>query len=325
MSGMQEAEGARRGSGPSVGPPDASDFAAVLRHHRLKAGLSQEALAERAGVSARSVRNIERRSVRHPRPETATVLGAALGLAGAALDDFVVQAREEYWAQRGEPTGPDGARQQAWTVPAQLPLRMRGFTGRDDEITGLDAALGADPGSGTGLLVITGSPGVGKTALAVHWAHRVADRFPDGQLFVNLRGFNPTGTAMHPAEAVRGFLDALGVPVHRIPSDVAAQTARYRSLLARKRMLVLLDNARDVDQIRPLLPGGPGCLALVTSRHELTGLVAAEAAWPLMLSRLSATEARELLRRRVGAQRLRGEPDAVEAIVAACAGLPLAP
>jgi tetratricopeptide (TPR) repeat protein/transcriptional regulator with XRE-family HTH domain len=312
MDGMQGAEG------------PAADFAAVLRHYRVAAGLSQEALAERAGVTARSVRNIERRSVRHPRPETAALLGAALGLTGEALDNFVIQAREDYWQQRVEPPGPGRTAQRAWTVPAQLPLHLRGFTGRDDEITGLDAALGTDPAPSTGILVVTGSPGVGKTALAVHWAHRVTDRFPDGQLFVNLRGFTPAGTAMDPAEAVRGFLDALEVPVNRIPADAAAQTALYRSLLARKRMLVLLDNARDVEQVRPLLPGGTGCLVLVTSRHELTGLVAAEAAWPLMLGRLPAAEAGELLRRRLGAARLRDEPDAVEAILAACAGLPLA-
>jgi len=306
MGGMQGADGARtRGTG---------DFAAVLRHHRVAAGLSQEALAERAGVTARSVRNIERGSVRHPRPETAALLGAALGLDGEALADFVAQAREEYWARRSE-----HARPPAWTIPAQLPPHLRGFTGREDELTRLDAAVEA-----AGTVVVAGSPGVGKTALAVHWAHRVADRFPDGQLFVNLRGFNPTGTAMDPAEAVRGFLDALDVPVHRIPADTGAQFALYRTQLARKKMLVLLDNARDVDQVRSLLPGGPGCLALVTSRHELTGLVATEAAWPLTLGRVSAAEAGELLRRRLGEQRLRDEPEAVESILAACAGLPLA-
>jgi tetratricopeptide (TPR) repeat protein/transcriptional regulator with XRE-family HTH domain len=318
MSVMNGTDEAHRKPGPPA------DFAAVLRHHRVAAGLSQEALAGRAGVTARSVRNIELRSVRHPRPETAALLGAALGLGGEALEDFVAQAREEYWTQRGKAAVPGPARQRAWTVPAQLPLHLRGFTGRADEITALDATLGADPAPGAGILVVTGSPGVGKTALAVHWAHRVAERFPDGQMFVNLHGFNPTGTAMDPAEAIRGFLDALDVPTHRIPADVGAQTSLYRSLVARKRMLVLLDNARDADQIRPLLPGGPGCLALVTSRRELTGLVAAEAAWPLMLGRLAPTEAGELLRRRLGEERLRAEPDAVGAILAACAGLPLA-
>ncbi|MDT3400460.1 BTAD domain-containing putative transcriptional regulator [Streptomyces sp. B1866] len=174
------------------------------------------------------------------------------------------------------------------------------------------------------IAVIGGSGGVGKTTLAVHWAHRVRDRFPDGQLYVNLRGFGPTGAAMAPAEALRGFLDAFQVPAQRVPAAVEDRTALYRSLLAGRRVLVVLDNARDTDQVRPLLPGSPGCLALVTSRSGLTGLVAAEQAQPLSLDLLAPCAARELLARRLGGERAEAEPRAVADMVAACAGLPLA-
>src|SRR5213079_2583229 len=124
--------------------------------------------------------------------------------------------------------------------PAQLPSAVPGFIGRSVELATLDSVAAAAGGDGPGVMVISavsGTAGVGKTALAVHWAHRVADQFPDGQLYVNLRGFDPTGTAMTPADAVRGFLDALAVPAERIPTDLAAQAALYRSLLAGKRML----------------------------------------------------------------------------------------
>jgi tetratricopeptide (TPR) repeat protein len=171
---------------------------------------------------------------------------------------------------------------------------------------------------------IGGTAGVGKTALAVYWAHQVASRFPDGQLYVNLRGFDPTGAVMDPAEAVRRFLDALGVSPERIPADPDAQAALYRSHLAGRRMLVVLDNARDTAQVRPLLPGAPTCLVLVTSRNQLSGLIAADGAHPITLDLLSTAEARELLAHRIGADRVAAEPDAVAEIVTRCAHLPLA-
>jgi hypothetical protein len=159
--------------------------------------------------------------------------------------------------------------------------------------------------------------------LAVHRAHRVADRFPDGQLYVNLRGFHPTGQAMDPAEAVRGFLDALGTPPERIPASLDAQAALYRSTLAGKRVLVVLDNARDAEHVRPLLPGTPTVMVVVTSRSQLTGLVA-EGAHPITLDLLTTAEARGLLARRLGIDRVTAEPDAVDGIITACARLPLA-
>jgi DNA-binding SARP family transcriptional activator/DNA-binding XRE family transcriptional regulator len=210
--------------------------------------------------------------------------------------------------------------------PRQLPAAVPGFTGRAAHLERLDALLpreGSSQGTAVVISAIDGTAGVGKTALAVYWAHRVADRFPDGQLYVNLRGFDPAGP-VPPDEAVRGFLDALHVPGQRMPVGLDAQAALYRSLLAGRRMLVVLDNARDADQVRPLLPGSSGCLVIVTSRNELAGLVAAEGAHPVPLDLLDPEDAAQLLARRLGADRVAAEPEALASIVRACAGLPLA-
>jgi hypothetical protein len=210
-------------------------------------------------------------------------------------------------------------------VPAQLPPAIVTFAGRDREVASLNDILARTPeDTGPVVVTISGTAGVGKTALAVHWAHRVKQRFPDGQLYVDLRGFSPGGSTMDPAEAVRGFLDALGVPHHRVPESPQAQVSLYRSTVASKRMLILADNARDEGQVRPLLPGAPGCLVVVTSRSQLAGLVAADAANPLSLERPSAAGARQILGRRLGTRRLHAEAEAVDDIITSCARLPLA-
>jgi DNA-binding SARP family transcriptional activator len=213
-------------------------------------------------------------------------------------------------------------------APRQLPPAVAAFAGRERELAQLDALLvPPDTSSGMPAVVISamsGTAGVGKTALAVHWAHRVADRFPDGQLYANLRGFDPSGVALEPAAVLRGFLEALDVPVERLPAEPGAQAALYRSLLAGRRMLVVLDNARDASQVRPLLPGAPGCLVLITSRNQLTPLVAAEGAHPLLLDLLSDAEAADLLARRLGSARVQAEPGAVAQVIERCARLPLA-
>ncbi|GIE97601.1 BTAD domain-containing putative transcriptional regulator [Paractinoplanes rishiriensis] len=208
-------------------------------------------------------------------------------------------------------------------VPAQLPLGVRGFTGRDAAVAELDGLLGDLP-SAVIITAVSGTAGVGKTSLAVHWAHRVAHHFPDGQLYADLRGFDHGGQITTPGEAVRGFLYALGVAPEKVPAEADAQTALYRSMLAGRRVLILLDNARDADQVRPLLPGTATAFTLVTSRNQLGGLVATHAARPLALDMLSAEEARHLLASRLGPERVEAEPDAVGDIVAACAHLPLA-
>ncbi|MFY1672723.1 AfsR/SARP family transcriptional regulator [Plantactinospora sp. WMMB334] len=209
------------------------------------------------------------------------------------------------------------------SVPRQLPPPPVAFTGRRPELAELDALVAAHP-QPVNTAVLSGSAGVGKSALALHWAHRSTDRFPDGQLYVNLRGFDPDGAVVDPAEAVRGFLDAFGVAARRIPVGLAAQTALYRSLVAGRRMLVVLDNARDAAQVRPLLPGASGCATVVTSRNQLAGLVAIDGARPVTLDLFTTSEARHFLARRLGTDRTAGEPAAVDEIAARCARLPLA-
>jgi DNA-binding SARP family transcriptional activator/tetratricopeptide (TPR) repeat protein len=213
-------------------------------------------------------------------------------------------------------------------VPAQLPLDAQGFAGRHDELRTLHAMLpsarAGDAGEAVPVVVISGTAGVGKTALAVRFGHQVARHFPDGQLYVSLRGLDPGLPPMAPGEALRFFLDALGVPAHRIAAPAEERAALFRSLVDGKRVLIVLDNASSAAQVRPLLPGSPGCLVVVTSRNQIAGLVAAEGATPLTLDVLSDTDAHDMLSRRLGRGRVAAEPGAAEEIIAACAGLPLA-
>ncbi|MGW0869163.1 BTAD domain-containing putative transcriptional regulator [Streptomyces sp. NPDC002740] len=203
--------------------------------------------------------------------------------------------------------------------PAQLPSALPSFVGRVVELERLEGAAG----SAAGVVLVGGMAGTGKSTLALHWAHRATDRFPDGQLYVALRGSDPARPAVEPADALRGMLAALGVPAPRMPDGVDALTGEYRTLLARRRVLVVLDDAAGTGQLSPLLPTGPGCLALVTSRHTLPGLVASGAR-PLRLAPPSAEDAYALLAGRIGAERVAAEPRAADEIVARCGRLPLA-
>ncbi|MEU4243627.1 BTAD domain-containing putative transcriptional regulator [Actinoplanes sp. NPDC026619] len=211
-----------------------------------------------------------------------------------------------------DPGAPAGHR------PAQLPLQAAGFAARDDLAGALEA------GRGTGLVVLSGMGGVGKTTLAVDWAHRLAPDFPDGQLFLDLRGFDPSGRYLRPADAVDTLLESIGIAPAPAGDTLDARTARFRSALAGRRMLLLLDNARDSAQVGPLLPGAPGCLVVVTSRNRLPGLVAHQGAWPVHIGRLNLATARDLLVRRLGAERMTAEPAATDELIRLCAGLPLA-
>ena len=210
-------------------------------------------------------------------------------------------------------------------VPRQLPAAPRLFTGRAAELTALSALTERDLTQANSMVVaaLTGMAGIGKTALAVHWAHQVASSFPDGQLFVNLRGCGPSGMPVSPAGAVSGFLTALGVSPARIPLDIDGRAALYRSLLADRRMLIVLDNAYDAEQVRPLLPGSPGCLVLVTSRNRLTGL-AAEGAHLMTLDVLTEAGSHDLLASHLGADRATAEPLVISELTALCGRLPLA-
>lgn len=207
-------------------------------------------------------------------------------------------------------------------VPRQLPAAPSLFVGRRDELQRLDALLDA-----TGTVVISaiaGTGGVGKTCLALHWAHRHADRFPDGHLFVDLCGFSNAGESMLAGEALRGFLNALGVEAARIPADLHASSALFRTLIADKRMLLVLDNAAGTDQVVPLLPGSGLCTVVVTSRNRLPGLITRHAAHHLPLDVLTDIEARVLLANRLGTARVDAEQTAVDQLIALCGGLPLA-
>jgi DNA-binding SARP family transcriptional activator/tetratricopeptide (TPR) repeat protein len=237
-------------------------------------------------------------------------------------------------ARTTEATGTTGAtgatvllRQSSEVIPRQLPTSARHFTGRKTELEALGAALLDDrPGemATVPIVVITGPAGVGKTTLAVTWAHQAAERFPDGQLFINLRGFHASDEPLTSAQSIREFLDALQIPAERIPPDLEARATLLRSVLAGKRILMVLDNARDVAQVRPLLPGTAGCAVLITSRSQLTGLVAAEGARVVPIPVMSSHEARELLARILGPARVAAEENSAEELAALCARLPLA-
>lgn len=208
-------------------------------------------------------------------------------------------------------------------VPRQLPADVAGFVGRAEALRTLGELPRRSALAPVPIYLIVGTPGVGKTALAVHWAQHIRDQFPDGQLFVNLNGY-ATSPPRRPIEALAGFLRAFAVPGERVPVDMDEAAAMYRSLLADRRVLVVLDNAASVDQIRPLLPGTPGCLVIVTSREQLDGLVAHDGAFRLGLDVLSADEAKALLSNMLGAERSAAEPDGLTELAELCGRLPLA-
>jgi DNA-binding SARP family transcriptional activator/tetratricopeptide (TPR) repeat protein len=258
-------------------------------------------------------------------------LRAELGIEpSASLQRLQHQILTRDPAVLGPPTAaatmPAAHREHAVTPsPAQLPHPLIDFVGRADEVDKMDQAIQTNGAAPTLIITaIVGTAGLGKTALALHWAHRVKERFQDGQLYVDLRGFDPSAEPTQPSTAVRGFLEALGVSPDQMPPDLPGQASMYRSLLATRRVLVVLDNAKDAQQVRPLLPGSSSCVVLVTSRDQLGGLVAVDGARTLPLDVLSTAMSRQLIARRLGQARVDAEPAAVDAIIQACGRLPLA-
>ncbi|MFG2949473.1 AfsR/SARP family transcriptional regulator [Streptomyces adustus] len=305
---------------PTVGAALTEHVLVTLRqaaaHHPLDEGL-QARLIEVLATAGRQAEALETYQLVRAR------IADELGLdPGAELQEAQLTALNQ-----GRPpltdTLPAPAAVAGILSPAQLPRDLGAFTGRRSELDLLDTLVPkpADPAQA---VVISGMAGVGKTTLAVHWANRLADSFPDGQLYVDLRGFHLTGPAMSGAEAMRALFDAFGVPVGSIPAGPQAQATLYRGLLAGRRVVVVLDNARDSEQVRPLLPAPPGCLAVITSRHQLQGLMAVEGAHSVTLSPLDEEEALALLSRRLGGARVARESAAAAEIVALCGRLPLA-
>jgi transcriptional regulator with XRE-family HTH domain len=302
-------------------------FGEFLRLRRSALGLTQEELAERSRLSIRAIADMESGRTSRPYRHSVQCLAEALGMSDPDRELLERLARP---GAAGHPSAPGLSRQarpaamRSWPAlcaPRQLPSAIPHFAGRAAERRTLTSVLAA---AEAGICAIVGAAGVGKTALAVRWAHQAADRFPDGQLYVDLRGFDPSADPVPAAEAIRGFLDALGVPPGMVPASTQAQGGLYRSLLAGLKVLLVLDNARDPAQVRPLLPGNSSSMVVVTSRDQFTGLVAADGAVPLFLDVLGFAESWELLACRLGACRLAGEPQAAADLIGRCAGLPLA-
>lgn len=299
-------------------------------------------LARGSSLAERAAERLQPLVEAHPLRESLRArLMLALHDAGRnaeALEEYV-RARELLVTELGTEPGAvlreahaqvlsfDEAQPPAWTrplvAPAQLPTAPGVLVGRDAAHAALGASL-ADLSSGPVAWVVSGAAGVGKSAFAARWCQDVADRFPDGQLFVNLRGFDPAGSPLSPAVALRALLAGLGVSAEHVPSRLEEMVGVYRSLLAGLRVLVLLDNARDVDQVAPLLPASAGSLAVVTSRHELSTLAVTHGTRPLSLDLLDAEEARAVFGAHLDPGRLEAEPDAMAGILARCGGLPLA-
>ncbi|KOG21573.1 MULTISPECIES: AfsR/SARP family transcriptional regulator [Streptomyces] len=306
---------------------------------------SVEALAEaygKLGEHARAAAVLRTEAVAHPlRESLAAALMLALGRSGRQSDaiDWYHRTRrllaEELGVDPGETlaeayatllrsaepvTAPRPAVPADVAVPEGLPRAPRGFTGRGAELAALDRAVSCEEAP---VCLVTGPAGVGKTAFAVHWAYKRRADFPDGRLFADLRGFSET-QAPETAAVLREFLLALGVPPQRIPEAVEARGALFRTLTGGRRLLVVLDNARSSEQVRPLLPGGDHCTTVITSRDRLGGLIASDAARPVPLRHLPAADSTALLTTVLGAERVASEPEAAERLAGLCDGLPLA-
>jgi predicted ATPase len=295
-----------------------AEFMDALRRLKVWAGdPSFEQLSRRCGVPASTLSDaVNLRRARLPSLEVAKRFVRACGGKPSEIAGWEAKWR----ALRDRPGAAAGQHPDSRGTPHQLPPDVPNFVGRQRELRLLDAARHG----GHRAILVVGAPGIGKTAMAVHWAHRVAEDYPDGQLFLDLSGF-ARKPPLSPAQALHLLLGALGLPADRVPVGVPARLALYRSLTYTRRVLVVLDNVRDAEQVRHLLPGGPGCVTLVTSRHRLTGVVARDGAHQLALGPLLPGEAVGLLNDLLGAEEtLRARPGAVHELARLCDHHPLA-
>ena len=311
-----------------VAEPELS-FAGLLRRLRTEARLTQEELAEAAGLSPRSVSDLERGINRTARRDTAGLLADALSLTATVRAVFIAAARgrvpaADVLAAGNAASGPApaAADTRASAATRALPRDIGSFTGRESELSRLLAALGdtADGGQVAGIYAIDGMAGAGKTALAVHAAHRLAGSFPDGQYFVPLHAHTPGQRPANPGDALAGLLQSAGV-TQRLPPGLEARAGRWRDLAAGRRILLVLDDAAGHEQVRPLLPATGGSLVLITSRRRLTAL---EDATVLSLDALPPADAAALLARLADRPDLAPDCDATREITRLCGYLPLA-
>jgi tetratricopeptide (TPR) repeat protein/transcriptional regulator with XRE-family HTH domain len=299
-------------------------FGGLLRALRTEAGLTQEQVAEGSGLSARAIGDLERSVVRRPRRTTVELLAAALGLGEKDARSLAEAARRPP-GPRGETSGPEGVASgdPSPSVPRQLPRSVHRFTGREEQLGTLrrwSEAAARDGGSAR-VLTIGGMAGVGKTALAVEFGHSLVDQYPDGQLFLDLHGHTPGRTAVSPRAALARMLRAVGVGESRLGDDADELAELWRSLASDRRLLIVLDNAADAEQIRLLIPGRGGSLVLVTSRRRLPEL---DSAADLSLEVLAPNEAYALFVQVATPQRVVAQDADVREAVGRCGRLPLA-
>ncbi|WP_328322466.1 tetratricopeptide repeat protein [Kribbella sp. NBC_00382] len=285
-----------------------------IRAFRRRGGLTQEELAEKASLSARSLREVEAGRVARPRAKSIRLIATALDLSADETRQLLALVAAD--------APPPATGQQPSNAPHQLPAADVHFTGRFAELRQLDELVSDRPSAR--IVTITAIGGSGKTALAVHWAHGASARFLDGQLYVDLHGFTPGHTPLDPARALGGMLGALGVAPGEQPAALDERSALFRSLVADRRLLIVLDNAATAEQVRPLLPGSPSCATVITSRERLAGLVVRDGAKPLLLDAMTESEAGQLLRAIVGAEEVDGDRGAAAEIIDLCGRLPLA-
>lgn len=300
-------------------------FGALLRFHREAAFLTQEELADRTGLSVRTISDMERGKSTRPYSRSVRLLSEALGLHPGAQAELLAAARPGTAPAAGLPVIAAGTAGAVAVVPRQLPASPRLYVGGAAELAALNRTLGdVSRTQAPATAMISGMAGIGKTALALTFARQASPHFPDGQLYINLQGFGPGENPLDPAAALGTFLRSLGLSPAQIPAGLQARAALYRSLLSTRRVIIVLDNARDEQQARPLLPGGGANMAVVTSRRRLDGLAALEGIIPLDLSVLNEQDATRLLRSRLEADGLTAEPRAVSELASLCGRLPLA-